>query len=70
MVVAGAKKENFTCDAPDHCTITVRQQAERNMANTRVRELVASHYGCTVSAVRIVSGHHSPHKILSITTPL
>ncbi len=46
--------------------IKVREPAERNRANTRVREIVAERYGVPVSQVRIVNGHHSSSKLLSV----
>ena len=46
--------------------ISVREPAQRNLANTRVRELVAMRYKAPLAAVRILSGHRSPHKLLSV----
>lgn len=65
-VLAGAKKESFSLAGADACRISVREPAERNLANTRVRELVAEHFGVPAGKVRIVSGHHSPSKILAV----
>lgn len=65
QVTAGAKREQVLRDRDDHYTISVREPAERNMANTRVRELVARDLSIPVGKVRIISGHQSPHKILS-----
>lgn len=47
----------------------VRAPAERNLANEAVRELVGRHFAIPTGKVRIVSGHHSPTKILSIPDP-
>ena len=66
QVVAGAKKELVTKRGPDSYDISVREPAERNLANRRVLELVARELGLSVGKVRIVSGHHSPSKILSV----
>ena len=65
-VVAGAKKEVVVRDREDHYTITVREPAERNMANTRIREIIALELSVPAGRVRLISGHQSPHKILSI----
>lgn len=46
--------------------IRVREPREENRANNRVRELVAEHYGRSVSAVRITRGHHASSKHISI----
>lgn len=65
-VTAGARKEAFLKLGEDSFRISVRESAERNMANKRVIELVARHFAVTVGAVRLVNGHHSPSKILSV----
>ena len=65
QVTAGAKREVVVRDRDDHYTISVREPAERNMANTRVRELVARELSIPTGKVRIISGHQSTHKILS-----
>jgi len=65
-VVPSAKKETFVVKTKDHFDISVREEAERNMANTRVREIIARHFKITPGKVRIVSGHHSQSKILDV----
>lgn len=65
-VAAGAKKESFVEKSPDTVHIAVREPAERNLANARVLELVAAHCGVPKGKVRIISGHQSPSKILSV----
>ena len=65
-VKASAKHEEILKKKEDHFEISVKEKAERNMANTRVREIIADEYGVLVKAVRIISGHTSPTKILSI----
>ena len=65
-VVAGARKEKFLQISKDHFEITVREKAERNMANNRVFELVAMHFSVTKNKVRIINGHHSPSKMLVV----
>lgn len=65
-VNAGAKKESFAQEREDSFLISVKEPAEQNRANTRVLELMASHFGILPKQIRIISGHHSPGKILSI----
>lgn len=65
-VTAGAKKELIEKIKDDEYRIFVREPAERNLANERVCELVAHEVGVVRPKVRIISGHHSPSKILSI----
>lgn len=65
-VIADAKKESFAQTAEDSFLISVKLPAEQNLANKRVLELVALHFGVAPKQIRIISGHHSPGKILSI----
>jgi uncharacterized protein YggU (UPF0235/DUF167 family) len=65
-VNAGAKKESFEKISEDHFACSVKEKAERNMANGRVRELVALHFGVPTGKTKIISGHHSPSKIFSV----
>lgn len=65
-VVTDSKKELLTKVSEDHFSATVKEAAERNMANKRVMQLVAAHFAVPPNKVRIISGHHSPGKILSV----
>ena len=65
-VTAGARKENFQKISEDHFEISVREKAERNMANARVLELVAGHFKVPKNKVRIVNGHRHPSKLLVV----
>lgn len=65
-MVAGAKRERVTAEGEGRFHIEVREPAERNMANTRVRELVARACQVPVGKTRIVSGHRSTTKVISL----
>lgn len=65
-VTAGARKEKFVQISEDHFEISVREKAERNMANARVREMVAEFFQVPTGKTKIISGHHSPGKIFSV----
>ena len=65
-VTAGARKEHWEQKSEDHFDVAVREKAERNMANTRVLELVAEHFSVPVTKVRIVNGHKHPSKLLVV----
>lgn len=67
-VAAGAKREKVVQVAPERFEISVREEAERNMANKRVIALIALHFGVSEKKVRIVKGHRGPAKLLSIST--
>ena len=65
-VTADAKKEKFEQKSEDLFEIAVKEKAKQNMANERVREVVARHLGIIKGKVRIISGHRSPSKIISV----
>jgi uncharacterized protein (TIGR00251 family) len=65
-VTPDSKEEQFTKIADDHFDIRVKEPAEQNRANTRVLALVREHFGPRAKAIRIVSGHQSPSKIISV----
>lgn len=68
-VQAGAKKESVEKKNNDTYNISVKEKAERNMANQRVCEIIASTMRVSIKNIRIISGHQSPSKILSINLP-
>ena len=65
-VYPGMKKESIVKIAEDSFEIVTKAPAERNLANVRVREIVAIEYQVPISAVRLVTGHHNPSKILEV----
>lgn len=65
-VTAGARKESFKKKSEDHFEISVREKAERNMANNRILELVAEHFKVPVAKVRIINGHRHPSKLIVV----
>lgn len=65
VVTAGAKRESVV-EKGNALQIAVKEPAQGNHANTRVREIIAARYGVPLAAVRIVSGHHSLSKMLSV----
>jgi len=67
-VVPGAKRELLVKEKENAWRISVREPAEQNRANDRVRTLVARELMLTPGAVRILTGHHARVKMLSIDT--
>ena len=65
-VQAGAKKEKFTKISKTQFAAAVREPALQNLANKRVIGLVAEHFGVAKNKVRIINGHQSPSKMLSV----
>ena len=66
LVTAGAKKESLRLKSKDHFLISVKEKAERNMANNRVLELIALHFKVPKNKVRIVNGHRHPSKLIIV----
>jgi len=65
-VTIQSKKESIFETKEAYFDIKVKEKAERNLANERVRELLALHFNVPKRAVRIISGHHSPRKLIDI----
>jgi uncharacterized protein YggU (UPF0235/DUF167 family) len=62
----GAKRERVVRENDNTFTMAVKEPAERNLANKRVRELLANAFGVTLQQVRLVTGHHSGSKIYEV----
>lgn len=65
VVKAGARKERIE-ESGEVLHISVREAASGNLANKRVRALVALYKRVPETQVRLVSGHHSPIKKFSV----
>jgi uncharacterized protein (TIGR00251 family) len=63
-VVPDAKQEKIEKLKDDEYRIWVKAPAENNRANTRILEIIRELY--PASRVRLVSGHISPSKIVSV----
>ena len=63
-VKTSSRKETVTKKADDSYEVSVKEEAERNMANKRIigifRKLNPG------KSVKIIKGHHSPSKIIEI----
>ena len=46
--------------------IAVKEPAEENRANTKVLIVLSRYLGIPVQKLRMVRGHHSPSKIVSV----
>ena len=66
VVKTGQKKDILKQISPDHFEVSVREKPERNMANKKVLELIASNFAVPTGKVRIINGHHHPHKLLVV----
>ena len=66
FVTPGARRESVK-ERGETLSVAVREPAEGNRANTRIRELIALRYRVSVGKVRILTGHHSRSKMVSIS---
>jgi uncharacterized protein YggU (UPF0235/DUF167 family) len=63
-VTAGSRTEQIVQKCENNYAMSVKEKAERNLANKRVLEILRDlHPG---KSVRIVKGHHSPSKIFEV----
>ncbi len=67
--IPGAKREELVKEKEDSWRIAVREPAQNNLANDRIRTLVARELSVSLSKVRILTGHHSRSKMISVDTP-
>ena len=63
-VITDAKAQRIEKQSEDLWRVWVKLPAENNLANNKILELVGDAYPNQM--IRIVSGHHSPSKIVSI----
>lgn len=67
FVTPGAKREKVE-EKGETLLISVREPASGNRANDRVREILAERFGKPFGKVRILTGHRSRGKMVSITS--
>lgn len=65
IVTPGAKREKVE-EKGEELVISVREEAQANRANDRVREIVAERVGAPLGKVRILTGHRSRVKMISV----
>ena len=62
----GSRREKIEKNDKGDLVISVREEAERNEANERVKELVAKMHKVPLSKVRLVTGIRSPRKTFEV----
>lgn len=65
-VEPGAKRERVVRENDTTFTMAVKEPAERNQANKRVRELLAEAFLVSLRQVHLVTGHHSGSKMYEV----
>ena len=64
-VITDSKAEKLEKTEEDSWKIWVKAPAKNNLANKRILEIIRGNYPNKL--VKIISGHHSPAKIVSIS---
>jgi uncharacterized protein YggU (UPF0235/DUF167 family) len=65
-VFPDSKIEEVVMVGADKFEVRVRQKAERGLANRRVRQLLAEHFGIMENGARMVKGARKPNKIFEV----
>ncbi len=65
-VVANQRKEKVEVLKDNSFKLWLKEKAERNMANSRVIEIIAGYFKVPREKVKIINGHHSPVKLLVV----
>lgn len=64
-VIPDSKKEEVLFEKENYLKISVKEPRERNLANGRVLELLREYYP-TAKQIRIINGHTSHSKLVSV----
>ena len=61
-----SKKEELKKIKDNKFEVKVKEKAERNMANKAVIRILSNHFGINKNKIKIINGHQSPSKMLSV----
>jgi uncharacterized protein YggU (UPF0235/DUF167 family) len=61
-----SKKDEVIMKNDASYIVSVKEEAKENKANYAMLLLLAEHLNVSVSILRIITGHHSPSKIIEI----
>ena len=59
-------KEKLEKVSEDRFECFMKEKAENNAANKKLRELLSEYFGISQGSIKIVKGHHMPNKIILI----
>lgn len=65
-VITNAKTAQITELKPLYYKAKVKSVPEKGKANIELINMLAKHFDCRKSDIRIISGHRSPEKLISI----
>ncbi len=69
-VTPDSRKESIEKENDTTFRIKVREPRERNLANKRVKELLAAEFKTTAKQIRIMTGHKSGAKMFDVPSLL
>ncbi|OHA57110.1 MAG: hypothetical protein A2114_00795 [Candidatus Vogelbacteria bacterium GWA1_51_14] len=65
-VTAGARRESVEEVSENSYAVNVKVKAEKNQANIRALELLNNYLNLPPRSIRLISGHHHPHKLAEV----
>lgn len=65
-VFPNSKKQEIQKKSENSFIVYVKEPAERNLANKKVCQVIAEQFKIPEKLVRIINGHHSPSKLISL----
>ena len=65
-VTTGAKKEIIKKTSENSFNISVKEKAERNLANKRIKEILSDQLQITSGSIKIITGHHGSNKVFEV----
>jgi uncharacterized protein YggU (UPF0235/DUF167 family) len=63
-VKADSRAESVIQESKDHYVISVKEKAERNLANKRIIEILKEEFPNRL--IRIIHGHKGPSKLIAV----
>ena len=67
LVTPGATTENILDKGEGSIDISVKEKAERNMANNRVLELLLEYLNVSKNKIRVINGHRNRSRVKMIS---
>lgn len=66
--IPDARKEKVIREDDTTFTISVKEPAQQNFANKRIREILADECGVPLAQITLLTGHQSRSKMYSVDT--
>jgi uncharacterized protein YggU (UPF0235/DUF167 family) len=65
-VVAGSRKEKITQINDAEYQMIIKEPAKNNLANNKIKDILANEMKVERGKVRLITGHQSPSKIFDV----